>query len=211
MKQEYKLKRLYHYTPFKSFCEIIKSNKFIFSDFIKANDYKEKSILLKNEIEKYKYISCTYDLELELYSYTNPPLWFFYADKGSGVCICFDKTKLLYKINAVKSGFVNYRNGVTHINNQTIVDYLMEKRKPWEYEKEYRILVSSDYDSVSNILDCILSIYIGSEVKEEEIKLISKEIPESVNIFQMYTDSIDGRYIYFDFRNKQKLKLSAKR
>lgn len=206
MKQKTEIERLYHYTTFDALCSIIKSNEFILSDFIKANDYKEKSILFKREISKYKYMSCTYNVELESYSFTNPPLWYFYADKGHGVCICFDKIKLLSKIKIVKDDFINYCNGVTHIDNQNVIDYLMEKRKDWGYEKEYRILVDSTFNSIPNIFECIASIYIGSEITEQEISLIYKDIPISTKIFQMHTDPTDGRYMSIDYRIKMGLK-----
>lgn len=200
------VQHLYHYTKWRALCEIIKSDSFLFSEFTKANDYKEKACKLKDEIEKYKYISFTYSDELELYSYTNPPLWYYYAEKGHGVCIRFDKVKLLNKVKAIKSDFINYRNGVTHVDDQTIEEYLMEKRKAWQYENEYRILVSAEQNCIKNILDCMAAIYMGPEVAEEDIQSIYEHIPESVDIFKVYIDKTDGRFHCIDYRNKLSLK-----
>lgn len=199
------VKHLYHYTKLDSLSNILKTNEFIFSNFIDANDYKEKSVKYKDEISLYKYISFTYNIELKLYSYTNAPLWYFYAEKGGGACICFDKQKLLSKFNPIKEGFINYKNGVTRINAQTIDEFLMEKRKDWAYENEYRMLVNSNYNSIPNILECISAIYIGAEVSEEKIKTIYQNIPDTINVFQMYIDKTDGRYNHIDYRKKMEL------
>lgn len=196
------VEKLYHYTKFDSLCNIIDTDEFILSDFKNANDYKEKAAQRKDEINNYKYISFTYNRDSELYSYTNPPLWHFYAEQGHGVCICFDKEKLFNKISIIKDGFINYRNGVTHIDNQDILDYLMEKRKQWDFEEEYRAIVDSSLNNISNILDCISTIYIGPEVKDEAISELIKKLPTDINIKQMYIDSTDGRLNNIDFRNK---------
>lgn len=196
------MERLYHYTKYSSFVDIIKTNEFLFSDFINANDYKEKAVRHKDGICRYKYISFTYNQELELYSYTNSPMWYFYADKGTGVCICFDKSKLLKEVKVVKGGFVNYRDGVTHIDAQTIDEYLMEKRKVWKYEDEYRILVDAEHKSISNILEYITAVYVGPEVSEEGINFICQMLPESISVFRIYVDKTDGRYNSMDYRNK---------
>lgn len=201
-----KAEHLYHYTKYSSFVDIIKTNEFLFSNFINANDYKEKAVRHEDKIRRYRYVSFTYNQELELYSYTNSPMWYFYADKGSGVCICFDKAKLLKEVKIIKRGFVNYRDGVTHIDAQTIDEYLMEKRKVWKYEDEYRILVDAEHKSISNILEHITAVYVGPEVSEKGINFICQKLPESISVFQIYVDKTDGRYNSIDYRNKLSLK-----
>lgn len=201
-----KIEHIYHYTNLNALQKILKTNEFIFSDFAKANDYKEKSAKYKDEISKYKYISFTYDKELESYSYTNAPLWYFYADKGHGACICFNKEKLLQATKTIRKGFVDYRNGVSHIDNQSIDEYLMEKRKDWLFEKEYRVIVDVDCHSIPNIIQYITAIYIGAEVSEEEIGKFYHCIPKNISVFQMWIDIEDGRYQSIDYREKIVLK-----
>lgn len=194
---------IYHYTKYECLMSILKENKFKFSDFNNANDYKEKSAASrKNEIKRFKYISFTQNKDLELYSFTNPPLWYFYANRSNGACICFDKNRLLSAINPIKEGSINYRRGVSHIDAQSVKEYLMEKNKAWAYEDEYRILVDASCDSITQITKYIKSIYIGDCVSYDDAKQILKYLPEEIELYQMYIDSKDGRLLHTDFRQK---------
>lgn len=194
---------IYHYTKFDNLLSILKESKFKFSDFNNANDYKEKSaIRRKNEIERFKYISFTQNKELESYSYANPPLWYFYANRNNGACICFDKYKLLADIKPIKEGSINYEQGVSRIDNQSIEDYLMEKSKPWSYEDEYRIIVDASCEDIPKITKYIKSIYIGQAVSYDDARKILEYLPQEIELYQMYIDSSDGRLHPTDFRNK---------
>ena len=197
---------IYHYTKFDNLLSILKEDKFKFSDFNNANDYKEKSaIRRKNEIEKFKYISFTQNKELESYSYTNPPLWYFYANRNNGACICFDKDKLLAAIKPIKEGNINYERGVSRIDMQSTKDYLMEKSKAWSYEDEYRIIVDASCEDIPKITEYIKSIYIGEAVSDDDVRKILEYLPQEIELYQMYIDSNDGRLQHTDFRQKCQL------
>lgn len=202
MDDNLEMETLYHYTSFEAFCSIVKSDRFIMSNFSKANDYKERAKLHTDEISQYRYLSCTHyrGINAELLSYTNAPLWYFYANKNNGVCICFDKNKLLNKIDVVKDGFILYRNGVTHIDGQSAIEYLMEKRKSWEYEQEYRILANANFKEINQITGCIRAVYLGTELENSKIASLYADIPNHIEIHQLYVDPYDGRLNHHDYR-----------
>lgn len=201
-----KLQKIYHYTTLENFAKIVKSNFFIPSSFTKANDYKEKyeRNIRRKEIDKYKYLSFSTN-------YNNSVMWNYYADKGAGVCIEFDREELGKKCNIIKEGFVIYHGGVTHYDKQDIMDFLMEKRLDWQYENEYRLLYDSSIKQVTNILDCITGIYFGVDVDKDTIRRFSslESLKKVYNLRQFHkgtVDSIDGRYIglsiYYNEKNK---------
>lgn len=207
-KNQGKCEKNYHYTTLGNFAKIIRSNFFIPSSFTNANDYKEKyeKSVRRKEIDNYKYISFST-------SYDNSVMWNYYAGKGTGVCIEFDREEFVQKCNVIKEGFVIYRDGVTHYDKQDIIEFLMEKRLDWRYENEYRLLYDSSITQVPNILDCITAIYFGVGVDEDTIKRFSslnslERVYELRRFYKGTVDAIDGRYIglckYYDKKNKYK-------
>lgn len=200
-KRRNKITYLYHYTKMNNFIEIIKSNTFILSEYKNANDYKEKSTVRKTDIDKYRYISFVSNPKLEYYSYSNSAMWYNYTDKNKGVCICFDKNKILSYLECAIHGRIKYRNGVSHIDQQSILEYLMEKREVWSYEDEYRIIYENKHSNIQNILDCINSIYLGPEVDSTQVGDIIAIIPKHIVIYKTFFDSTDGRIMSIIFNN----------
>ena len=191
--------KLYHFTKFDNCIKIISENKLLLSSFKNANDYKELS---KKEFEgdkkilDYKYFSTCSDedriTKLSLQSFSNAMMWYFYGDKHKGVCIEFDQNKIKSITDKiVESRGVIYKNGVTHVDNQTILEYLMEKRECWEGENEYRFIFPNNITCIDGINDCITGLYFGADLERK--KWISLSFPENIKLYTMYVDKTDGR------------------
>ena len=192
--------RLYHFTSFKAACSIIKSGKLKFGKMYKMNDLIEsnrmgfgralqgylsvddsrdyKDMLAENEIHKYQQISFSQDLDSEECSYLGFDLhtmWGLYADKGYGVCLVFDKEKLILQDGDYANN-VSYHDLVTQdyeTHNRSRagikteiwrrrVEIFFTKRKEWEHEQEYRIIRRArnerddEYLDISNALSFVI-------------------------------------------------------
>jgi phage repressor protein C with HTH and peptisase S24 domain len=207
---------LFHYTSFDSFRRIIKNGQFITSCFSKFNDYKEKKEYIQkeypNEPNTYRYISlCAYYDENQ--GGLIPPMWHNYADNYKGVCIRFNKEKLVNKCRPVKHGTINYRHGVSYIDKlkeggHSILDYLMTKDYCWNFEHEYRIICNEE-DVCIDISDCIEAVTFGSNVDYDDIDIcmnsfIIKELYKNRHIFRLSPGS-DGKLHASDYRITEKL------
>jgi hypothetical protein len=85
-------------------------------------------------------------------------MWGHYSDKGNGVCIIFDKEKLIevlppdtYKgsVSYVKDFapdivFQSNSGNIIPFSREEIEDYFFKKSNDWAYEQEYRILIRKD-------------------------------------------------------------------
>jgi len=111
-----KMNRLYHFTDYKSACEIIKGKQFLFSKRYKLNDLIEghkitakralfedigedmnKEYIPEAEMMRYQQISFSQDRivgDIVYEGFNLHSMWGLYADKGYGVCLVFDKDKL---------------------------------------------------------------------------------------------------------------------
>lgn len=85
-------------------------------------------------------------------SHINLPMWNHYADSHQGICLEYDLTSIndkyivdrmfpvLYKF-ALPNGVETYLNRTVNVNN--LAEYmLVHKLKDWEYEKEWRLILS---------------------------------------------------------------------
>lgn len=86
---------LFHYTRLESALKIITSNTLLFGNFETMNDISEvrREIFdekLEKEICLYKSISFTTD-QNDPRGFAVDSLWGYYAEKGNGVCLAFDK------------------------------------------------------------------------------------------------------------------------
>lgn len=153
--------KLYHYTSFQSALKILASNKLLFGHQKNLNDiyesyrpiFFEKDIdnlddVLK-ELSRYKQISLTHDKKGNGYAIS--PMWGHYAEKGNGICLVFDKEKLLLESTKMDCGIVNYYDNYDNsiiIKDTNIQSFFKKnvntlfftKKKEWEYEQEFRIV-----------------------------------------------------------------------
>lgn len=202
--------KLYHYTSFASALKILMSNTLKFSDFKNMNDINESAKLVvkyctpnklttANETkmlydELYKYKQISFSCDGKLYGYAIPSMWGHYAEKGYGVCLVFNKNKLVMprgKCYAKKIQYSNKCNNIVNTDTNNINLYLKAERNKlfftktpdWKQEQEYRIVSQSeDYldlkDSLIAVILCLdENQNNGLSIKKE---IIRKIIPNNV-------------------------------
>lgn len=113
-----KTEKLYHYTTFESGLKIIASKKLLFGKLKDMNDINEsyRGIFyeegiseddVKKELSKYRQCSLTMDSPCS--GYYIPAMWGHYAEKGNGICLVFDKKKILSTLTAdIHHNNINY-------------------------------------------------------------------------------------------------------
>lgn len=173
--------RLYHYTTFNNAIKILQSHTLLFGRLKDMNDINELYRPLafeyhpdnhgnKEEFEKmsqdfFKYQQISLTMDGARFGFDIPAMWGHYADKGNGVCLVFDRSKLLNIIDGDRSrrfiyGKVKYTKDYSPVviyrtNNGSIVrfskkeekDFFYHKTKDWQYEQEFRILIKSDLEA----------------------------------------------------------------
>lgn len=166
-----------HYTKLNCAIQIILSNSLKFGRLGDMNDVNEaykrisyayrtsvKTENVQNELKRYRQISLIMDGS-SYQGFDISAMWGHYAEKGKGVCLVFDKRKLLKCLSSdMHSCKVNYKRkfkGYIHINSENIGKSLERKRKgffftkssDWKYEQEYRIITKVDSDTNDLFLD----------------------------------------------------------
>lgn len=169
--------KLYHYTKLNCAIQIILSNSLKFGRLGDMNDVNEaykrisyayrtsvKTENVQNELKRYRQISLTMDGS-SYQGFDISAMWGHYAEKGKGVCLVFDKRKLLKCLSSdMHSCKVNYKRkfkGYIHINSENIGKSLERKQKEffftkssdWKYEQEFRIITKIDSGSDDLFLD----------------------------------------------------------
>lgn len=161
-----KTEKLYHYTSVAFALKILCSKSLRFSELKRMNDINEahrnifynnniSETSVNNELNKYRQISLTRD-NAHYCGYGIPAMWGHYAEKGNGVCLAFDKKKLLSLLGSkMIKGNIQYKksyNGDILINQENIPSFFKKnirnlfftKTKDWSYEQEFRILTKTN-------------------------------------------------------------------
>lgn len=172
-----KLDKLYHYTKFDTAIRIILSEHLKFGRLGDMNDVNEaykhisydhqgniKTEDVQKELKLYRQISLTMDSS-NYQGFDISAMWGHYAEKGKGVCLVFDKRKLLKYISPeMYSRKVNYKRkfkGNVRINSDNIAKSLERRRKEffftkssdWKYEQEFRVITKVENCSDDLYLD----------------------------------------------------------
>lgn len=145
---------LYHYTSILGLYGIIGSKGLRFGEFGKANDPRETC-----GICEFRYISFTVDGAVE--GWANPLMWYMYGHKYGGVCIGFDKSKLL-RLNRdldLDSFPITYRDGDMPHVLQFGIEPVKYKLSVWSGENEFRIINKGNEELLKINIDCIERIY----------------------------------------------------
>lgn len=197
--------RLYHFTKLCSAFKILESKTLLFYALNKMNDINEsyrqiftnngiESADVEKELAKYKQISLTHDGKFT--GFAIPSMWGHYADKGKGVCLVFDKAKLLKKIpdkchksNICYSPYYNsdivVEQNAEKSFNSHIYDLFFTKTLDWEHEQEYRILTKNDVsiDIEGCVIAIVMCIVNGVEYGDgiwgaEDVDIMKKKFSE---------------------------------
>lgn len=149
--------RLYMYVTADALYSILKTGRLKLSHPWKTNDITE--CLAQGEtqqrygIKKYGYLCFSADC-------TSPAMWGYYAERGKGACLTFDfdvieVQKDVYEV--VIDGAVDvlnpiYIRKVKYSENRCVPndsgDEFFIKSKEWEHEKEYRIVLPLESDTL---------------------------------------------------------------
>ena len=193
--------KLYHYTSFDNALKILATGRLKFSQLSNLNDvneacrpeyidvtnsqirtsdlersypYLEKGVITK-ALQKFRQISLSMDIDNKP-GFAISPMWGHYAQKGTGVCLAFDKNKLISKLKPDEYGPVGYGEEVDGsitipVNNiDDCVNYMnthrqdvfFKKSLDWSYEQEFRIVKLSKrkIDEYLDIKGALLAIIV---------------------------------------------------
>lgn len=161
--------KVYHYTSFEAALNIIISNQLKFGELRKMNDCKEvyrRNFLplgteitwrdVEKEKSKYKQLSFAKDNSPRC-GYDIPAMWGHYADKGYGVCLVFDKSKIMSRLDGGMIGedvtyieeydeSISVEEDVQGFFEKNKKEIFFKKTQDWSYEQEWRILVRSEQE-----------------------------------------------------------------
>lgn len=174
--------KLYHYTSLNSGLLILLSRTLRMSRPSKMNDINEsyrptyasgcENEEVENEMKKYFQNSFTLD-DWRVPGFAIPAMWGHYADKGRGMCLVFDKRKLLSRMKS--SGYCqgkvcyrrNYDSSIKvkkdpqQFIKNNINKVFFTKSKDWAYEREYRVVCRSEKHAVEqDISGCIIAVIV---------------------------------------------------
>ena len=194
---------LFHYTRFDSALKIISTKKLLFGNFTNMNDISESfrevfNEIAEDELQKYKSLSFTFDKK-DKRAFEIDSLWGYYAEKGNGVCLVFDKKRIIIEFNRLnvfhrrgKIRYLRYFSNALFLNAETeseaineienkYKDIFFTKSLDWVKENEYRLLVRDEKSSslYLNIEDALIAVIIclplQNKVKESyEYNLLKK-------------------------------------
>ena len=174
---------LFHFTSFSSSIRIISSNCLIFGDFKNMNDISEsrREIFDKTaiaELNKYKSLSFTLD-NCGKRGFEIDSLWGYYAEKGNGVCLVFNKKKLISQFRLIdgfkRCGKIRYIKNFSNAFFPQEGDIAIQKQieqncngifftksKDWRNEYEYRLLIRTEFDhkTLLHFGDALVAIII---------------------------------------------------
>lgn len=119
--------------------------------------------------------------------------WKVFANGSSGVCVQFDRERLFSAISKVQG---IRRRGVKYLLieenvNPPVKDWPFLKRKPYEHEKEYRIIYENktearEFLSIPIGFDCISKITVSPWLDETlartTVNVIKKLVPPTVKV-----------------------------
>lgn len=190
--------KLYHYTTFYSALNILLTQSLRFGHLANTNDIYEQyknffyahgadqdiKDIFYREIAKYKQISLTEDSSREngRKGFDIPAMWGHYADKGNGVCIVFDKKRLLRHVrhswlkgqikydrefdNNIIGEDVQTKNDITNFIKNKSDEIFFCKSEDWAYEQEFRIVTKSSVRAL-DVSDCIMCVLTKDRTWEE--------------------------------------------
>lgn len=174
--------KLYHYTSLKNGTLILLSRALIMSRPSRMNDinesyrpiYSSECEIEDVETEMKKYFQSSFTLDDgKIPGFAIPAMWGHYAEHGKGMCLVFDKKKLLSQIDSCgyKHGTVKYSKKYTSsiiVKRDTkrfiekhLKTVFFKKSADWAYEREYRVICRAENVPVEiDLSDCLIAIIV---------------------------------------------------
>ncbi|MCM1093052.1 MAG: DUF2971 domain-containing protein [Lachnospiraceae bacterium] len=174
---------LFHYTSMYCASQILTSGMLRFSNISNSNDILERIHDMyggaieesSKELKHYRQMSFTMNGKRD--GFAIPAMWGHYGDKGTGVCLIFDKAVLLANLP-----HQSYYNKITYFGDyysdfdssiicgedpkmffkKNIDEIFFKKSEDWSYEQEFRIVHRTDhpdipvYISIKNALNAVV-------------------------------------------------------
>lgn len=240
------MSRLYHFTSAKAAFSIIESGRLRFGKLFRVNDLiesnkvvfkhvlqggdvcrNEKDAFAEDEMRRYQIISFSQDRNYQGHSFLGFDLhtmWGLYAEKGYGVCLVFDKNKLVlsdddwaddvnyYNIVSQDFDFKNKsRRGIEAEVWRRRSELFFNKRKEWEYEQEYRVIRRANNELDLEYMDITESLSFVIICKDYSV--VGMESMFDSNLYHdlrhsfrrlpvlTYEYGIDGYSLFEDFMN----------
>lgn len=198
------IEKLYHYTKFDSAMRIILSKRLKFGRLDKMNDVYEacKHIYntdtntdidikqIHNALLLYMQLSFTQDGTYKGYEIS--AMWGHYAEKGKGVCLVFDKEKLIKALpNGLHYNEVAYQidfkgdviidsSNLSESIESNISKLFFVKSKDWEYEQEFRIIQKVEHSNKDVLL----------ELNDSLIAVVLQYDDDEEGVYDKYVDSV---------------------
>lgn len=177
-----------------------------FKNFIKSNPSRDYYLWKADELIKSGnfldfFIENWFNLEINEYMITcfsripdQPLMWAHYANKHSGLCLIYDKDKVLGGLQEIHTSFsycsIDYDNQpiIELFENNGTIEYtsnipiISTKSLHWKYEDEIRIFAKKnlylDYGgcAISIYKSALKGIIYGARMNEEDIDAVSKII-----------------------------------
>ena len=173
---------LYNYMTIEKFANLVKTNKWIFSDVGRTNDFRERGIDYYSKFEKENRGLLKFACFSS--SWKIAPMWYFYSGNYTGVCVEFSIEKLKEKYKDIEIEEIKYMPisdpKSWQSNIATFKDYLSIKTLDWAYEHEIRLFYTGEDDSLFGILSCISKVYTGHDciLNQDNVNEFSSMIAE---------------------------------
>lgn len=220
----------YHYTSLNAAKSIIESQELWFSKSHNLNDiyessgppalYPQKDSCQFNwYLDNYRQISLTMDTHTSR-GFDIPAMWGHYASKGQGVCIVFDKDRILSEVERrelysrniiyVEKGYINSYDRLYERSKYGDVETFLRaaknelfftKTKDWEYEQEYRIIAINDELRPLSIKDAIVAVLVFARTHNEFLEsnmYLELSKYNSITIYRYTPDAVTGNWVLYD-------------
>jgi hypothetical protein len=144
-------------------------------------------------------------------NYKNTLMWSHYASDHKGICIEFNKSKLLLSLNLYHTGVVNYSGKPYDVMSGLGEDELhpaksicFMKSPDWSYEKEFRLLhaklAKTDNESLGFKYspDSVEAIYFGLNSTEKQRNEVMNRLKDKG--YKYYIMGTNRKYLSYDLQ-----------
>ena len=154
--------------------------------FKRNKNYESMTSKVKEQIDSIGIASLTEIHNLE-------PMWAYYADGFSGMCVAYSMRKLLSGLPSDHELVrMNYsEDPPILLNNRDSADFraklaLSSKTLRWSHEREWRLIRPTSGKAEYKDKDTVTAVYLGARVKQDYRKLIIDAMGElSIRVYEM--------------------------